>query len=342
MLRFSVTATALVLAGLLLLSLIASLSFGALAIPLQQAMLALWDLISGGQSSQLEDYQQLVITELRLPRSLLAILVGIILAQCGAISQGLFRNPMADPGIIGVSAGAGVGAVVAIVWLAPLFGDWTIAAAAFAAGLVTSLTVYALAQTSYGTSVVVLLLAGVAISAFAGAALGFISYFADDANLRQLSLWQMGSLAAADNNDIFLAAACALILGIVWQYHAGDLNTLLLGEAEARHLGIEVEKLKFRLIVLVAVGMGVAVACAGMIGFVGLVIPHLVRICCGPNHRYLLPLCALAGALLLVIADLGARLLVIPAELPVGLVTALLGSPFFIVLLMQQRKSWQA
>ncbi|MFT5720051.1 MAG: iron complex transport system permease protein [Motiliproteus sp.] len=338
--RWPVTLTFGLLVFLLVTGSLFSLTLGAMSLPAVESLLAVVDRLSGASLSTLEHYQRVVVLELRLPRMLLAMLVGAILAQCGAVMQGLFRNPLADPGIIGVSSGAAVGAIVAIVLLPDSWGPWVIPASAFVGGLVSTLVVYSLAQSENGTSVLVLLLAGVAISAFAGALIGFISYFANDQNLRALSLWQMGSVASATSANLWLALAAFVFLSIAFQRRAAALNALLLGESEARHLGIPVEKLKLQLIILSAIGVGIAVACAGIVGFVGLVVPHLVRLTTGPNHRDLLPLSALCGALLLMAADLLARLLVQPAELPVGLVTALLGAPFFLLLLIQQRTEW--
>ncbi|MBW8191591.1 iron ABC transporter permease [Neiella marina] len=334
------------LAGSLLiiiaLGMMLSLISGAMALPAKDSLLALVDAIAGLETplSRLASHEQVVVMELRLPRLLLALFVGFILAQCGAVMQGLFRNPLADPGIIGVSSGAAVGAIVAIVLFPLTWGAWTIPASAFVMGLLTTLMVYSLAQSKQGTSVLILLLAGVAIAAFAGASIGFLSYFADDQSLRQLTTWQMGSLAGANSANLWLAFATAVLLAFAFQSRAGALNALLLGEAEARHLGISVERLKLELIVLTAVGVGVTVASAGIIGFIGLVVPHLVRLTTGPNHRALLPLSGLLGAALLMIADLLARTVVQPAELPVGLLTALLGAPFFLVLLIKQRQQW--
>lgn len=329
--------TAMALALLILTAVTLSLTQGALPLPARDSLLAVIDGLIGSHLSGLESFDRVVVLELRLPRTLLAMLVGALLAQCGTVTQGVFRNPLADPGIIGVSSGAALGAVIAILWW-PSF-PWAIPGFAFAGGLLTTLLVYRLAQSPDGTSVFVLLLAGIAISAFAGAAVGFASYFSDDQKLRQLSLWQMGSLNEGTTHNIILAVAALALISWQFQRHATALNALLLGEAEARHLGIAVEAAKFRLIVLSAIGVGVAVACAGMIGFIGLVVPHLVRLVIGPNHHSLLPLTALCGALLLLVADLLARLLAPPAEMPVGLITALLGAPFFVVLLLQQRRS---
>lgn len=325
---------------LLACSAVFSLIHGAMGLPALASLQSVVDAVAGTQFSALETYEQVVVVELRLPRLLLAMLVGALLAQCGAVMQGLFRNPLADPGVIGVSSGAAVGAIIAIVWWVDALGFWVLPVSAFTGGLLTTLFVYALAQSTAGTSVLFLLLAGIAISAFAGSAIGLMSYFSNDQQLRDLSLWQMGSLGSATTVAISISAITLLILMILFQRQAASLNALLLGEAEARHLGIEVEKLKLSLIVLTAVGVGVAVAFTGVIGFVGLVVPHLVRLTTGPNHGSLLPLSALCGALLMVSADLLARIVVQPAELPVGLVTALLGAPFFLALLIQQRKHW--
>lgn len=331
---------AMVLLFILAISAVLSLVVGAMDLPALESLSSVIDAVFGSEFSSLETYQKVVVVEIRLPRLVLAILVGAMLAQCGAVMQGLFRNPLADPGVIGVSSGAAVGAIVAIVWLVEPFGLWTLPLSAFMGGLLTTLLVYALAQSSSGTSVLFLLLAGIAISAFAGSAIGFMSYFSDDQKLRDLSLWQMGSLSSTSSISLWICCLTLVMLMLAFQRHAAALNALLLGESEARHLGIEVERIKFRLIVLTAVGVGISVAFTGVIGFVGLVVPHLVRLTTGPNHRSLLPLSALTGAVLMVFADLVARIVVQPAELPVGLVTALLGAPFFLILLMQQRKHW--
>jgi iron complex transport system permease protein len=313
---------------------------GALSLPLWDSLLTVIDIALGSKRSALAAYEQAVILELRLPRTLLAVLVGSMLAQCGTAMQGLFRNPLADPGIVGVSSGAAVGAVLAIYFSPAAATWWTVPLTSFAAGFGCSLLIYRLARASLGTSVLVLLLAGIAISALAGSLIGLISYVADDSRLRDLTLWQMGSLAAADSTRVWLALAVAVVIAVRFQQRAAALNALLLGEAEARHLGIHVEHLKRELIVLVALGVGLAVACAGVIGFIGLIVPHMVRTLNGPDHRSLLPLAGLGGALLLLLADIISRLVIEPAELPVGLVTALLGAPFFIVLLLQQKERW--
>ena len=285
---------------------------------------------------------QSIIMEIRLPRLILALLVGAVLAILGAVMQGLFRNPLADPSLIGVSGGASVGASIVIVaaggaMLSPLAGLSMVALGAFIGGVITTLLVYRVATSSLGTSVTTMLLAGIAIGAIAGAFNSLLSYFSDNQMLRQISVWQMGNLGGANWQKASLMAAVSLIIFSLLPSHAKSLNAFLLGESEARHLGIDVQRIKRQLIFLTALGVGVSVALAGLIGFVGLVIPHMVRLLIGPDHRALLPASALAGASLLLIADSIARVVVLPAELPTGILTALLGAPFFVVLLLKQR-----
>jgi iron complex transport system permease protein len=280
--------------------------------------------------------------DIRLPRLILALLVGAVLAILGAVMQGLFRNPLADPSLIGVSGGASVGASIVIVtaggaMLSPLAGLSMVALGAFIGGVITTLVVYRVATSSLGTSVTTMLLAGIAIGAIAGAFNSLLSYFSDNQMLRQMSVWQMGNLGGANWQKASLMAAVSLIIFSLLPSHAKSLNAFLLGESEARHLGIDVQRIKRQLIFLTALGVGVSVALAGLIGFVGLVIPHMVRLLIGPDHRALLPASALAGASLLLIADSIARVVVLPAELPTGILTALLGAPFFVMLLLKQR-----
>ncbi|KHT63579.1 iron ABC transporter permease [Photobacterium gaetbulicola] len=286
----------------------------------------------------------IVIHQIRLPRTLLGMAIGAILALCGAVMQGLFRNPLADPGIIGVSGGASLGAALSIVIFAPLAASFpllltlgTVPVFAFFGGAISTFLVYQLGTDKNGTSVTIMLLAGVAIGALSGAALGLMNYYADDQALRDLSLWTMGSLAGATWPGISLAYITLLGLLLAFDRIANALNAFLLGEAEAKHLGVNVQRLKRVLILLCAAGVGIAVSLTGVIGFVGLIVPHISRMLSGPNHKSLLPLSALLGALILLIADMLARVVAAPAELPVGIITALLGAPFFIYLLIKQK-----
>ena len=287
---------------------------------------------------------QTILFDIRLPRILLAICVGAVLSSTGAVMQGLFRNPLADPSLIGVSSGASVGASLMIVAAGgfihsgALLGLSLVAVGAFVGGFVATLLVYRLATSGIGTSVTTMLLAGIAIAAIAGALNSLLSYFSDNDMLRQISLWQMGNLSGASWTKVSIMASVALLLMSLFPRDSRALNALLLGESEARHLGVDVQAVKRRLIILTALGVGVCVALAGLVGFVGLIIPHIVRLAIGPDHRWLIPASALAGATLLVIADSLARIVVVPAELPTGILTALLGAPFFFALLLQQRK----
>ena len=324
-----------VLLGLLLVTGFISLATGPMAL----------DVLKLLSPSELSPTEQLVLLHIRLPRTLLCLGVGAILALCGAVMQGLFRNPLADPGIIGVSSGAALGAALSMVLLAPgalLLPVWLGASLtslmAFIGGLITTLVVYQLARTSQGTSVSILLLAGVAIAALSGGILGLLNYLADDQTLRDLTLWQMGSMAQSDPVQLGLVCVTATVLTVLLRRHAHSLNALALGEAEAGHLGIDVQLLKRKLVLMAALAVGVSVAAVGIIGFVGLVVPHLVRLLAGPDHRRLLPLSALLGAWLLLLADMLARTLAAPAEMPVGIVTALLGAPFFLWLLLKQKR----
>lgn len=323
------------LLGLVVLTGVSSLATGPMALDLSQ-MVNPWRLTAT---------EQLVLLHIRVPRTLLCLGVGAILAICGAIMQGLFRNPLADPGIIGVSGGAALGAALSMVVFAPftpLLPAWLGASLtsfmAFIGGLIVTLVVYRLARTAQGTSVSILLLAGVAIGALTGGILGLLNYLADDQTLRDLTLWSMGSMAKSDPYQLALVLVTAGVLTLLLRPHAHALNALALGEAEASHLGIDVQSLKRRLVIMAAIAVGVSVAAVGIIGFVGLVVPHLVRLVVGPDHRRLLPLSALLGAWLLLLADMLARTIAAPAEMPVGIITALLGAPFFLWLLLKQKR----
>ena len=333
-----------VLTALLLLALWLSLALGPVSLPLLDTLEALLRL-SGFSGEQVPGQAELIIGQIRLPRALLGLSVGAVLALCGVAMQGLFRNPLADPGLVGVSSGAALGAALVIVgsaslgWgLGPLWlQPYLLSLAAFAGGLGVTAVVYRLGRRDGQTSVAAMLLAGVALSALAGALIGLFTYLADDATLRSLTFWNMGSLNGASYIRLWPLLLVGLGVAIWLPRRATALNALLLGESEARHLGFEVERLKRELVLCTALGVGAAVAAAGLIGFIGLVVPHLLRLLVGPDHRILLPASAMAGAALLLLADLLARLLLAPAELPIGIITALLGAPFFLYLLVRGR-----
>ena len=286
----------------------------------------------------------LILTEIRLPRVLLTMIIGGVLATSGAVLQGLFRNPLADPSLIGVSAGASVGASLSIllgtgIVSASLGGLSLITLGAFLGGALAVWLVYRLSTGHRGTSVSTMLLVGIAISALAGAISNLLSFLADNEMLRRMSLWQMGNLDLASWNRVGLSIIMLILFALLLMRQSASLNALLLGESEARHLGIDVKSIKKRLILLAALGVGVSTALAGVIAFVGLIVPHLVRQLAGPDHRHLLLGSGLMGAILLLLADLVARTILAPAELPVGIVTAFLGVPFFVYLLVHQRRT---
>ncbi|MEU6476906.1 iron ABC transporter permease [Streptomyces sp. NPDC047017] len=293
---------------------------------------------TGLGGSGLDRVAESVLWDVRFPRIVLALLVGASLGCAGALMQGVFGNPLAEPGVIGVSSGAAVGAVAAIAFGLDFLGTWTVPVSAFASGLGTVLLVYAMARSGGRTEVVTLILTGIAVNAFAGALIGLFLFTADTAAVNQITFWQLGSLAQATWPKVLAVLPCAALgLGLAPLY-TRRLDLLALGERPARHLGVEVERLRVTLVLVIALLTAAAVSVAGVIGFVGLVVPHLLRMAAGPGHRFLVPGSALLGALVLLAADLAARTLAAPAELPLGVLTALLGSPFFFWLLRRTRR----
>ena len=285
-----------------------------------------------------------VLWHIRLPRALFAVLVGAALGLSGALTQGLFRNPLADPGLLGVSAGAACAAALTIVVLAgislpiaPAWRIWLLPVAAFSGALAVCFTLDRVARWITPGSISGLLLTGVALNALAAAVIGLCTYLATDEQLRSLSFWTLGSLAGA---NWFLVALLAALLALAWwqvRHLVRAMNALALGVSAAAHVGIDVNQLRSKVIVLVAVLTGFAVAWCGMIGFIGLIAPHLVRTWSGSDQRLVVPQSMLMGGLLLLVADTLARTVAIPAEIPVGIFTALLGSPFFLILLRHAR-----
>ncbi|MET7484628.1 iron ABC transporter permease [Streptomyces sp. NPDC005538] len=286
----------------------------------------------------LERVPESVLWNVRFPRIVLALLVGASLGCAGALMQGVFGNPLAEPGVIGVSSGAAVGAVAVIAFGLDFLGAWTVSAVAFVSGLAAVLLVYAMSRSGGRTEVVTLILTGIALNAFAGALIGLFLFFADTAAVNQITFWQLGSLSQATWPKVLAILPCAVLGLAVAPLHAGRLDLLALGERPARHLGVDVERLRVVLVLVIALLTAAAVSVSGIIGFVGLVVPHLLRMAAGPGHRFLIPASALLGALVLLAADLTARTVAAPAELPLGVLTALLGSPFFFWLLRRTRR----
>jgi len=284
------------------------------------------------------------VLDIRLPRVLLALLIGAALAQAGAALQGIFRNPLAEPGLIGISSGAALAAVGVIVLGEPaglldlVPARVVLPLATFVGGAAATALVLRLALVDGQTRIATLLLSGLALNAIAGAGIGFFSHVASDSALRSVTFWMFGSLGRASWAEIAIAGPLLVLPILLLPREARALNALLLGEAEAGHLGVDVERLKRRVTLLVVLAAGAAVALAGIIAFVGLLVPHLVRLAFGPDHRHLLPLSALAGALLLMLADTASRVVLLPTELPIGILTALVGGPFFLALLLRRQR----
>lgn len=273
----------------------------------------------------------------RFPRIIMAMAVGAALAVGGALMQAIFGNPLAEPGVVGVSSGAALGASIAIVFGIQFAGSG-VAALAFVGGLLATLLVYAVARVGGRTEVVTLLLTGIAINAFAQAGLAFVLFLADTASREQIVFWQLGSLAGSLWSEIVVVAPLLFLGTVVAWVLAKQLDVLALGERNARQLGVDVEGLRIIVIVVVALLTAAAVAFAGIIAFVGLVVPHIVRMALGPSHRALIVVSLIGGAALMVWADLLTRTLVDGADLPIGMLTALVGGPFFFGLLYQQRR----
>lgn len=278
-----------------------------------------------------------VVWQLRIPRALLGALVGASLAMAGVALQGLFGNPLADPGIVGVSQGAALGAVAAIVLGAGAFAVWLIPLAAFIGGAGATTLIYLLARPGRGEGTATLLLVGIAIGAGCSAAVGFLTYIASESELQSLVFWQMGSLAQASWSDVAAVTPVFVIALLALLRLATPLDMLALGERQARHIGLDVARTRLLLVAFSALLVGAAVAFAGSVSFVGLVVPHLVRMLVGPGHRWLLPLSGVVGALLIVVADTAARTLDPPSEIPLGLFSAALGAPFFLWLVLRKR-----
>jgi iron complex transport system permease protein len=322
------------LGSALVVSCLVALAIGAYAIPVPDVVAALWHWLTGAPTSVADS----VIVDIRVPRVALAVIVGASLATAGVVMQGIFANPLAEPGLVGVSSGAAVAAVVAIALGLTAIGFWVLPVAAMIGGLLVTGGVYIMARVDGRTEVVTLILTGIAVNAFAGALIGLVMSVADDAQLRSITFWTLGSLSAATWSTVLLVLPLAVVgLGLAPRL-AASLDLLALGENGAAHLGVDVERLRRVAIVLTALLTAAAVAVAGIIGFIGLVVPHALRLVLGPGHRLLLPAAALAGATLLVLADLVARTAAAPREIPLGVLTALIGSPVFFLLLRREHR----
>lgn len=331
---------------LLLATTLFSLTIGAVGIPWSEAVIILLKNTGFGPSTTVDETHTMVMNTIRLPRVIMTVLIGAALGISGASLQGLFRNPLVEPGLIGVSGGAAAAVVMTIVFGAavlPTLPVWLynsfLSVAAFGGGCLATFAVLRLSISSgRRTNIAVLVLVGVAVNALTGALIGLAIFYADENQLSTFMFWTLGDLGGATWDKLRLAAPILLLAALALLRFAHPLNALALGEPDAYHLGVNVEQTKRSMILLSALCVGVSVSLAGMIGFIGLIVPHVIRTLFQADNILVLPASALAGALLLLIADIMARTVVSPAELPIGVVTALIGSPFFITLLLKAKQ----
>ena len=327
---------------LLPICVIIATSLGAFKIEFKQCVNIIINLFGAENYSEFTIPQYNVLLNIRLPRVLLSMMIGAALAVSGAGLQGLFRNPLADPGLIGISAGAMLAASIAIIlglqFTNGFLGYYSISFATFLGAISTTIIVFRLSKSDKSTNIATMLLAGIAINALAGAVTGFIIYLSNDDQLRDITFWSLGSLGGADWEKIIALIPLTILPIIMIARLSKKLDVFALGESEAICLGVNVNTMKRKLIIWVTITVGSCVAIAGMIGFIGLLIPHITRLLVGPKHRNLIWISAILGALVLSVADLLCRLIVAPAELPIGILTAILGTPLFLMLLIQQKR----
>ncbi|WP_293787863.1 iron ABC transporter permease [uncultured Pedobacter sp.] len=330
----------------LLVSVCFSLALGAMRIPLKEVVDTLTQTIGfkifGGTEHGLS---QSIIMMIRLPRTLMGVLVGAALGISGAAIQGIFRNPLAEPSLVGISAGASLMAVLIIAFetllfssLTQLLGYYLLAFGAFAGAGITAMLVYNLSKVNGQASVSTMLLSGIAINAMAGALTGLVTYLADEQKLRSITFWMMGSLGGATWQNVSCLFPFILVAVAGLPFLAKGLNLFAIGENQVELIGLNPNRIKILVVVFATMAVGASVAVSGIIGFIGLLIPHLTRLIGGVDHRFVLPVSALMGALALTLADLVSRLMIQPIELPIGVVTALMGSPVFLYILIKDKK----
>lgn len=337
---------------LILLFLIIFSCFSLTSGPIKISVLEIFNILSHkfGFLSEVDEHsfnniQESVLLNIRLPRIILAVLVGGGLGTAGAILQGLFRNPLVDPGFIGVSSGAAVGAIISIMfgnvigqYVSIDFEQFLLPCLAITGSFITILLVYRMSRVNGKTNIMAMLLSGIAVNAFSGAIIGFFISISNDVQLRSFTFWTLGGLDSADWFVVSLASLFTIIPFLYIYNLKQELDIFMLGDGDAANLGVNIEYLKKKIILISSVMVGVSVAFCGMIGFVGLVTPHLIRLFIAPNHRYLIPGSCLLGALILVVADFISKTIISPAQLPIGVVTSAIGAPFFIWLIVNQKR----
>jgi len=334
-----------VLAAALFIAVSFSLGMGAMDIPVKEVMLILLKKTGLFSKQEVLPQYDAVINIVRLPRVILGILVGAGLGISGAAVQGIFRNPLAEPGLIGISAGASLIAVAIIALeiglitgLSNLMGYYLLAFGAFAGAGLAAMLVYQISRTDGRSNVATMLLAGIAINAMAGALTGLITYLANEQQLRNITFWMLGSLGGATWETVWALFPFVVIPVVALPFMGKALNAFALGESQADHLGLKINQVKRNVVILSTMAVGASVSVSGIIGFVGLLVPHTVRLVIGVDNKYVLPASALLGALILTLADMIARTVVSPVELPIGVITALLGTPLFLYILIKDKK----
>lgn len=325
-------------AGLIALVLI-NLALGAFDVELSRIIGVLFGKVGIDLGIDYTTREEAVVWVIRVPRMLMAAAVGAGLGISGAALQGLFRNPLADPGLIGVSSGAAFAIAVSIVIGISAWGLFALPLAAFIGGLTLTFLIYGFARRGGRAQMATMLLVGIAVNALLGAAISFIISFSDDEELRDIVFWLLGSLAGSLWEYVYSAGPLILLAIAVLVRQAGALNLLSLGDAEARHLGVPVQRTQLLIVTAAAMATGAGVAVAGVVGFIGLIAPHIVRLAVGPDHKRLMPASAMAGAILVLGADLASRTIAAPAELPLGVLTAMIGTPVFLFLIDRSRRS---
>lgn len=334
----------LILTVVLVLTMVVSSCVGAVQISFSELISIIAYHTGLSEHQNFEAQQAAVFLNLRLPRVLLGVLIGAALGVSGAAIQGLFRNPLAEPGLIGISSGATLFAVIMIVLETKIFkeltgviGFYALSLASFIGAGLTTMLVYRIAMRNGKTIITTLLLGGIAINALAGAFIGLLTYMATDAQLRNITFWSLGSLGGASWPTVTTLLPFVLIPVFGLPFLAKSLNALALGESQAMHMGVNVKVVKRIIIAMATMAVGASVAVAGMIAFIGLIIPHILRMTFTADHRLVVPGAALLGAALLTMADLIARTVVAPAELPIGILTAMIGAPVFIYIIITER-----
>lgn len=330
---------------LLLVAVVFSLTVGAVSVPAKDVAVILLKKLGLFSSAEVNSIHEVVLNAIRFPRIIMTLLIGATLGVSGAALQGLFRNPLVEPSLIGVSGGSAAAVVIVVVFggaMALPSSGWLYNAlvplVAFAGGLIATFLVLKLSYQAGKTNIAVLVLIGVAMQALTGAIIGLAIFYADDNQLRTFTFWTLGDLGGATWERLYITAPLMVVSFTVLLLHSRSLNAMALGEAEAFHMGVDIERTKRIIVFFSALGVAVGVSMSGVIGFVGLVVPHLVRVLFQPDHKLVMPASVLGGALLLILADVIARTVVSPAELPIGVVTALIGAPFFITLLLNAKR----